>query len=179
MSGSARRAVAGLCQQSAAMLEALGLPAMFTLTRLRERVEQRRGRPVHLIARHLPALVPHGLWVAGEHADYVFYALAAGPLRQHQIIGHELGHLLFDDGCAHAGPAEVAAMLAPDVRLGLAGSLRLRTTYQIPAERRAETFGTVALARMAPWDPLPAPDPVDRAMLARLVATFEGGGCRR
>ncbi len=78
--------VAELCRQAGSMLAALGLGRGFTLAQLRDRVEQRRGRPLHLIPRDVPALAPHGLWVAGGHGDYVFYDRAAGPVRQHQII---------------------------------------------------------------------------------------------
>jgi hypothetical protein len=169
-----RRQVARLCRGAEALLTSLHLARTFTLPQLHEKVEHHRGRPVHLIPRRLPVLAPHGLWVAGDHADYVFYDRATGAVRQHQIIGHEFGHLLYDDGIG-AGVDEVAAMLLPDVSPAVVTTLRQRSGYGSSAERRAEVFGTVALSRMAGWAALATDDAIDPAVLARLVATLEGG----
>jgi hypothetical protein len=169
----ASKQVTELCHQAEAMIAALGLARAFILPQLHARVQERRGRPLHLIPRDVPALAPHGLWVAGEHGDYVFYDRAAGPVRQHQIIGHELGHMLFDDQATPAGLTELAAMLTPDVDLTVATNLQQRTHYHALPERRAEMFGTVVLHRLESWAPLPAG--VDPALLARLVATLGGG----
>jgi hypothetical protein len=169
----ASRQVTELCRQAQTMLATLGLARAFTLPQLRDRVSQRRGRPLHLIPRDLPALAPHGLWVAGEQDDYVFYDRAAGPVRQHQIIGHELGHMLFDDQATPAEVAELAIMLTPEVDPAVATNLQQRTHYHDLPERRAEVFGTVVLDRMESWAPLPAA--VDPALLARLVATLGEG----
>jgi len=174
MSGDgAGRRVAELCRQAGRMLAVLGLGRGFTMAQLHDRVQRRRGRPLYLIPREVAALDPHGLWVAGGHGDYVFYDRAAGVVRQHQIIGHELGHMLFDDQATPAELAELVAMLAPDVDCELVTNLRQRSRYHDLAERRAEVFGTVALDRMQSWSPLPAT--VDPALLARLVATLGEG----
>jgi hypothetical protein len=165
--------VGELYRQAQNTLAALGLPPAFTLPQLRERVERHRGRALHLIPREVPALAPHGLWIAGEHGDYVFFDRAAGPVRQHQIIGHELGHMLFDDQATPAELAELSAMLAPEVDPALTTNLQRRTHYHDLPERRAEVFGTVVLHRTESWEPLPST--VDSALLARLVATLGGG----
>jgi len=165
--------VSELYRQARTTLTALGLPRAFTLPALRERVERYRGRPLHLIPREVPALAPHGLWVAGEHGDYIFFDRAAGSVRQHQIIGHELGHMLFDDQATPAELAELAAMLTPDVDLALATNLQRRTHYHDLPEQRAEVFGTVVLHGIESWETLPAT--VDPALLARLVATLGAG----
>jgi hypothetical protein len=169
----AGRQVNELCRQAETMLAVLGLPGPFTLARLHDRVVQRRGRPLHLIPHEVPELGPHGLWVAGEHGDYVFYDRAAGPVRQYQIIGHELGHMLFDDRATPAGLVELAAMLAPDVDPSLITNLQQRTRYDTIVERRAEVFGTVVLHRMQFCPPLPVT--VDTMLLARLSATLGTG----
>jgi hypothetical protein len=171
----ARSQVTELCRQAGAVLVGLGLARGFSLAQLRDRVAQRRGRALHLIPRDLPVLAPHGLWVAGEHGDYVFYDRAAGPVRQHQIIGHELGHMLFDDQATPAELDELAAMLTPDVNPVLVTNLQRRSHYHAFTERRAEVFGTVVLDRMESWSPLPVA--VDAALLARLVATLGEGEC--
>jgi hypothetical protein len=170
-----RRRIAEILRQSTAMLTSLGLGARFTLADLHQRVEQHRARPVHLLPRQLPTLAPHGLWVAGEHGDYVFYDCTAGPVRQYQIIGHEFGHMLFDDAATAAELTELLAMLAPDVDPALATNLRQRTSYEDLIERRAEVFGTVSLQRMDSWSHSPNPVAADPVVLARLIATLEGG----
>ncbi|MGI5239468.1 ImmA/IrrE family metallo-endopeptidase [Dactylosporangium sp. CA-139066] len=115
-----------LVRQAGAVLDDLGLPGSFTLAELQARIEARRGRPIQIHPRPMPAEGPHGLWVAGERVDYVFVDAAAPPLRRAQIIGHEFGHILFDapsaQGCARSG-------------------------YEELIEQRCEWFGTVALQR--------------------------------
>ena len=165
-----------LYRESEAMLEGLGLRRTFTLEDLHRRVEQRRDRPVHLIPRDFPALAPHGLWVAGEHADYVFYDAAAATVRQHQIIGHELGHVLYDHSAAPTAVEDTAAVLLPDVVPGGPARVYQRTSYDLPAERRAEVFGTVVVQRLHSWRPLrPTADPEALALLARVSAALQGG----
>ncbi|MEH0935491.1 hypothetical protein [Micromonospora psammae] len=155
--------------QSEQALDALGLPEAFTFAQLHERVERRRGRPVHLIPRDLPALAPHGLWVAGEFADYIFYAANASPVRQRLIIGHEYGHALFDDASAPSELEQVAtALTGGPTPTGLA-----RSSYALPQERRAELFGTLAVQRAEGWSEIPVSDTGDPAIAARLAATLE------
>jgi hypothetical protein len=160
---------------AAQRLAGLDLPAMFTIAELRTAVERVRGRPVRLIAKELPVLAPHGLWIAGEHADYVFFDRAAGPIRQYQIIGHELGHMLFDDDAVPACPAELAAVIAPQPAVELVHVLGQRTGYTDPVERRAEAFGTVAIQRMDLWTAPAGGTPDEQAMLARLAAALVPG----
>src|SRR5690349_3152685 len=106
-----RRETAALYRRCEAMLGTLNLPKYFTILELHRRIEQRRERPIHVLSREVAALGPHGLWVAGAHADYVFFDCAAGLIRQHQIIAHQFGHMLFDDQPTEADGDELAALL--------------------------------------------------------------------
>ncbi|MGC4806134.1 hypothetical protein [Micromonospora sp. DT233] len=160
--------------QAEQLLAALKLPSTFTFTQLHDRIEQRRGRPVHLIARHLPALAPHGLWVAGEFADYVFYDANASQVRQSLIIGHEYGHMMFDDVSTPSGLESLAAVLMPSTDPSAPQVALARGAYDAPIERRAEIFGTVAVERAGSWSRIPTPTPADPEVSARLVATLEG-----
>jgi hypothetical protein len=173
-----RRQTAALCRQSGALLTSLELPGTFTIIQLCQRVEQRRARRIELIPRVLPVLAPHGLWVAGERADYVFYDCSVGLVRQHQIIAHEFGHMLFDDNATVADTAELLAMLAPDLSRQTVQNLQQRTGYTRLVERRAEMFGTVAVQRTQTWSSLSRSRPVDAGQLARLIETLEGGAPR-
>jgi len=169
------RHMAELVRSAEGILVRLGLGPTFSLTDLHRRVERHRGRAVHLIARELPPLAPHGLWIASEQADYIFYDAGAGPVRQHQIIGHELGHVLGDDGSSPARLDELTAMLLPEVDPVVPARLRLRSAYDDVTERRAEVFGSVVVLRVDSWSAPPGVGPVDNAVLARLAASLEAG----
>jgi hypothetical protein len=149
-----REQITELCALADGMLAMLDLPGVFPPALLHERMQRHRGRPVRLIARDLPPPAPHGLLIVGDLADYVFYDAAADPVRRHQIIGHEFGHLVFDDQPRSGGPSE-------------------RSYYHAAAERRAEVFGTVALQRMAEWS-VRGPDPSEPSTLARISAALAG-----
>ena len=110
---------------------------------------------MHLIPRHLPALAPHGLWVAGEFADYVFYDANASKVRQSLIIGHEYGHMMFDDVSTPTSLERLAAILMPSSDPSVPQIALARSTYDEPIERRAEVFGTIAVQRAESWSELP------------------------
>jgi hypothetical protein len=137
--------VMALVRQAAAVLDELGLPRSFTVDELHRRVEQRRGRRIHLIAHPMPPNGPHGMWVAGETDDYIFFDGAAPTLRKLQIIGHEFGHIIFDDT-----PAPVEGVQTRTL------SACTRTLYDDMVEQRCEWFGTVVVQRTIP-DPAGLP----------------------
>ncbi len=163
-----------LQQQSEQLLAALKLPQTFSFAQLHERIEQRRGRTVNLIPRRLPALAPHGLWVAGDFADYVFYDANGSQVRQSLIIGHEYGHMMFDDTSTPSDLEELAALLMPSVDPSVPEIMLGRSSYDAPIERRAEVFGTIAVQRAECWSTIPAFTPTDPEVSTRLVATLEG-----
>jgi hypothetical protein len=148
-----RETIAQLCAQAERMLAALGLSGPFSPAVLHERVQRHRGRPVQLIARELAPPAPHGLLIVTGQADYVFYDDTADPVRRHQIIGHEFGHLLFDD--------------QPGT------GLWRRSSYEVAAERRAEVFGTVALQHLAQWS-APLANQVEQSTLERITTVLTG-----
>jgi len=134
-----------LVRQSHAVLDELGLPRTFTIAEVHRSVERRRGRRIHLIAHPLPPDGPHGLWVMGETDDYVFYEQAAPPLRKLQIIGHEFGHIVFDDeGTPLSGRGRTLSACT-------------RTVYDDMVEQRCEWFGSVMVQRIDHSAPLLLP----------------------
>jgi len=144
-----------LVRQARAVLDELDLPESFTLAELHRRVELRRGRRIHLIPRALPALGPHGMWVAGERDDYVFFDRAAPPLRRQQIIGHEFGHIVFDDEGGPIAAEHLAALLPPEHTPAQQATVNARaltactrTAYDDMVEQRCEWFGTVVVQRL-------------------------------
>jgi Zn-dependent peptidase ImmA (M78 family) len=131
--------VRALVRQAGGVLADLGLPPTFTFAELHAVVERRRGRRIEVRSHPMPAEGPHGLWVVGESQDYVYVDADAPALRRRQIIGHEYGHILFDD---EGGPL-------PDVGVVAARMVGCsRTGFDELIEQRCEWFGTVVLQRL-------------------------------
>jgi hypothetical protein len=146
------------------------------MDQLRAAVESRRGRKIHLLPQEMPNRGPCGLWIASGIADHVFYDSATSPLHQQALIGHEFGHMLFDDDATSADLQELAAMLMPDLDLRLVTQLLARTTYEKHREWRAEVFASVVVQRLGSWSDVPLPCAADPLVLARLVAALEAPG---
>lgn len=164
--------VAEMYSQSAALLAALDLPETFTIAELHTQVETHRERSVHLVARPMPNQGPCGLWIAGEHDDYIFYESDTSPLHQRAIVGHEFGHVLFADKATPASLKELATALLPDIDSAAIHRLRGRSRYDETCELRAEIFASVVVERSGPWSAAP-PTSTDPAVLARISATLE------
>jgi hypothetical protein len=161
-----------LVEQARRGLDRLGLRGRFTADRLHDAMQAYRGRPVHVLAQPLPAGGPHGLWVAGQDADYVFFPAAASPVRRHVIVGHEYGHMLFDDAARpFPGPGDPARM---DPAALSAAAQQARSSYEALPERRAEIFGTLVAQRITDWSWPPSPGTDgDEAALQRLTGLLE------
>ncbi len=164
--------VRALCRQSAEILASLDLDPVFTLSDLHRAVQSRRGRPLHLLPQQMPSRGPCGLWISGRHADYVFYDAATSPVHQLALVGHEFGHMLFDDAATSAQARELAALLMPDLDLQLVSRLMARSSYEQYRERRAEVFASVVVQRLRGWSDAPLPATADPGVLARLVAAL-------
>ena len=173
---SADAAIGRYLQHCESKLTALALPSMFSLDDLHERLQQHRGRQIHLIPYPLPHDAPHGLWIAAAGADYVFYPSNATPVRRNIIIGHELGHIAFDDATTSNALADLAAMLLPTLDPTVPAQLLGRTSYTRAVERRAELFGTLVATRCTSWADLPNHQGrVDPTVLDMMRATLEAG----
>src|SRR5262249_42793144 len=103
----------------------------------------------------------------GRTDDYVFYDQVAPPVRKLQIIGHEFGHIVFNDEGGTAQLAEFAELADPLLPEGVpdamtdVGALALsactRTVYDDMIEQRCEWFGTVVVQRIDHSAPLLLP----------------------
>ena len=166
-------ALRDLCRQSAEILADLGLDSTFTLTELHAAIEKKRQRSLYLIPRPMPTCGPCALWIRGDHADYVFYDNTTSSTHQYALIGHEFGHILFDDHAIEAETDELTSLLMPDLEPQCLPKLIARTTYERHREWRAEVFGSVVTQRLGSWSDSPPPSTADPAVLARLAAVLE------
>lgn len=75
-------------------VDALELPAPFTLDACCRALGERRGRPIVLRPEAMTQGGMFGIWMATAQADVVFYERDTSPLHQQHIICHELGHMI-------------------------------------------------------------------------------------
>jgi hypothetical protein len=84
-----------------------------------------------------------------------------------------LGHVLFDDALPAQGIEELTKLLMPDLDTSTVRA-RGRTSYELPAERRAEVFGTVVVTRLHSWQP-PRPETSGDDVATRVSGALVGG----
>ncbi|WP_326820296.1 hypothetical protein [Streptosporangium sp. NBC_01756] len=126
------------------------------------RVEERRGRQIRLVAMSVSLGTPCGLYIKSKTTDFLCYARSNSPLHQHHIILHELGHLLFDHHDSGWRSENLHKNLLPDLDPGLIKSVLCRNGYNSPAEAEAEAFADLILAPRAlthSFDIAPATEP--------------------
>jgi hypothetical protein len=147
-------------------LRALALPEPFDLDMVCEVLATRRGRQIRLCATVLPRPL-YGIWLTGHDADHILYEEATSAAHQHQIILHELSHLI----CGHRPHLRAddlaAASLAVTRHQFSTRMPMLRTTYSAADEREAELMATLLLARMTA-----SGVPTNSAVAQRLEASY-------
>ena len=160
------------CQE---IVDGLDIPDPFDVRELVRLLGQRRGRPIHLIPLQLPAGAPCGVWVSTRDFDAIFYEADTSPLHQEHIVGHELGHLLFEHNVATMIETHVSRLLLPDLDPQLVQRILARTNYTVVEERQAEMVASL-ISRAAnrrdsdsAW--IAPPDVAD--VFARLEHTLE------
>ncbi|MET7992932.1 hypothetical protein ABZU76_18775 [Amycolatopsis sp. NPDC005232] len=129
------------------LLKDLDISPPLDVGQLCERLGERRGRPIRLMAYPLEVPGPFGCWIATASADYIFFQQETTKAHQDHIILHELGHLLADH--EPGGDAEPADFLRGPAVESLDGdavrrALR-RTSYDEAHEWEAETVATIIL----------------------------------
>jgi len=184
----ARDEVRRQCEE---LVSRLNMPVPFDLDEFVGMLGRERGRPIHLIAREMPAGVPSGLMVSMEDADYVLYERRAQSLHRTLIILHEIGHCLLPgpDGegeGGHACPTHVAAGQEMAVTLEVARSLLPtldpqvvlrtlgRTSYGLAEERAAELFATLVLERAQRLPSTVRAAPSDSTAIGRVEGSLQG-----
>ena len=156
----------------------LELPAPFTIEAFCQRLGVCLDRRIVLCPVNTTfetSTGPCGLWVRTGLADFFFYEQATSPYHKDHVLGHEAGHLAFDDPSGVVRDEDEFAEL-----VGLSPvtvqRMRARTRYDRPRERRAEVFGTVVnqmAVRAGPVAP-PTADAEVNAVLSRVQAALTG-----
>lgn len=126
-------------------LAAAGIDGPMTMENVCKRLGQHRGREIRLLPWQLPAEGPFGLWLAGDHADYIVVQSRTSPAHKEHIIAHELGHLLAGHTSDEADQdaEQLQSELIPGIPPDMVRRALRRTHYDSPQEREAETVATI------------------------------------
>lgn len=129
-----------------AIASQLPLTRPFDAPELCRRVARRRGRPIHLMP--VTGLSEaHGLWLATDSTDLIFYEGGTAPPHQDHIILHELGHLLCEHYRADVPRLDHIRPLLPNLDTKLIRTMLARTSYQAAEEQEAELLASVIRQR--------------------------------
>lgn len=138
-------------KQVTRILAGLDVPDPFDVRVFCASVAAARGRDLHL--HQLPRAgadgTACGLWLSTDKADHVFYAASTGWLHQQHIILHEVGHILCDHVTPEPEPADVTALLLPDLDPATVARVLRRSSYSAPQEQVAEMIATMLNERAA------------------------------
>lgn len=129
-----RRDEAALRRRLRTLLDDLGLEPPLTTDRLCDRLADRRGRPIELVAWALPPEAVSGFLLVYEHKDVIVHQSRTSGLHQRHIVFHEVAHLVLD----HAGCGQTPVP-ADDSPPGAGPA----TLYDDLEEWEAETAATI------------------------------------
>lgn len=124
------------------LLRELELEAPLDVRVLCERLAQRRGRPIKLVAYPLPVPGAFGLWVGTADADYILYQRNTTTAHQEHIILHEVGHIISGHG-SDENDDDIWGQLFPDIPPEMVRRALRREGYGLTIEREAEMVATV------------------------------------
>ena len=182
---TARQDLRQVCETK---LEQLGvpMPAPFSARAYCEQLALRRRRPIKIeIAASMAEGHACGLWIETADHDVILLDRATTPQHQDHILGHEIGHIVFDhyknrnNGIGGTGDAgdfrpDVAALL-PNLSPELIRRILGRTTYSTAEEREAEVFASVLIGRGAHIPSARRGPDGDDTVLARYATAVDPG----
>ena len=157
-----------------ARLRTLQLPIPFDVFAFAHSLASQRGRPIR-VQSVATLFGPHGLWLATEAADVIFYQQNTSPLHQDHIILHELSHLLCGHQAGRLAETDLPALLFPHISAGTVQRLLARTAYSTDDEREAELLASLIRERAAGQritEPVTAPAEAE-GLAGRLAASLE------
>ncbi|MFF3322697.1 hypothetical protein [Streptomyces sp. NPDC002889] len=115
---------------------------------------------------------PHGLWVSAATQDYVVFEERLAPIHQHQVILHEIGHVICDHEGSPVMTAEASRLILPSLDPALVRRVLGREHSHSEAEMEAELVGSLIGRQISTWTARPdwAVPPQARELVERLTA---------
>lgn len=143
----------GIREQCEERVRALGLPTRGTLTidEVCAHISSLHGRPIHLIPLELPLGSPDGLWVSAEAQDYVVFEQRLAPVHQHQVILHEIGHVVCDHDAAPVMTTDSSRLLLPSLDPEMVRRVLGREHEHTEVELEAELVGSLIGRQIGTW----------------------------
>ncbi|MYY05529.1 MULTISPECIES: toxin [unclassified Streptomyces] len=141
---------------------------------LRDRLSERRGRPIHLVPMAIPRNSVNGMWLATGAADFVIYAASASRSHQEHIIAHELGHIMCDHQSLSNTDDDILTKLFPDISPAVVRRVLQRNKYSDRNEQEAEMIASLYCARIGSQGESPAPLPTHGDVIGRLRMAVSG-----
>ena len=151
-------------------LRALNISPPLRVDDLCDRLGERRGRPIRLVAFPLPVPGPFGVWLATDKADYIVYQSQTTRVHQDHIVLHEIGHILAGHRGDRGDPGSWTAAL-PDLSPEMVRRALGRSFYDASHEREAELIATIIMQWAAVVDYV-TPHRSDTAAARKLEALF-------
>ncbi|NYI06856.1 hypothetical protein [Allostreptomyces psammosilenae] len=151
-----------------AMLGALRLRPTSDIQSLCAQIAEQRGRPLRLVPMAFPVGCPSGLLCSDDEGDWIFHEMRTSALHQAQIIGHELGHLLWGHVEGETFDPDASRTLLPTLDPEVVARVLARHHYSQTAELEAETAGTLLLRRL-----IERPGPAAGTAAERLAPALE------
>lgn len=162
----------GVRQRCERLLDGLEIRPPFELEAFITALARRRGKQIVLAPRNTIGEAPCGLWLCYPRTDYIVYEATASPAHRQAIVLHEVGHMVCGHGPAWGGHSDLLDTLAPDIDPAERVRIMARSGYTSPEERQAETFASLALARVTPIEIGGSTAPTTDPRVRRLEAAF-------
>ncbi|MEV0759437.1 hypothetical protein [Nocardia sp. NPDC050435] len=144
-------ALAAMHRRCGEIVEKFDMPT--DLDEFLERISLQQRRPVIPIAMALPPEGPTGAIVYSSEGIFVPFSKHTSQVHRHNIVLHELGHLLFGHNGITDVDRERSQAMFPDLDPDLVISMLQRTNYSDDQEKEAELFASVMGMKLATWSP--------------------------
>lgn len=138
--------VKALRKRLAHLLDDFPLPSPFHPATLSDSIAAQRGRPIRMIPVSMHGRA-FGLYTATDLVDLIFFEKETSLFHQHQIIAHEVGHIICGHRPVPVDPSELPLLLTPDIDQHTVNMVLMRRTYSSQEDLEAEIVGSLMMER--------------------------------
>ncbi|WP_157882039.1 hypothetical protein [Streptomyces rubellomurinus] len=134
-------------------VRALEIPAAekLTIPQLCRHIGRLQNRSILLVPLELPVGSPDGLWISADDLDYVVFEQRLAPVHQHQVILHEIGHLVCGHEAAPVMTPDSSRLLLPSLDPEMVRRVLGRQHEHSEVEVEAELVGSLIGRQIGTW----------------------------